>query len=68
MYLVPVVFPEGVAWAQISGASGPGPAIGGAAASPGELGGAARGPGPPLQSPRAGDRECRDAVARIAQR
>lgn len=59
--------PQGVARAQISGASGSCSALGGAAASAGELRGATRGPGPALQGPRAGDRERRDAVPRAAQ-
>lgn len=64
--LFPVI-PTGVARAQICGASGSGPAPGGAPAQTGELRGAARDPGPPLQGPRAGDRERRDAVPRTAQ-
>lgn len=59
--------PEGAAGAQLPGASGSRAAPGGAAAPAGELRGAARGSGPPLQGPRAGDREHGDAVARAAQ-
>lgn len=58
---------EGAAGAQVPGAAGAGAAAGGAAAAARQLRGAARGAGPPVQGPRAGDRERRDAVARAAQ-